>query len=774
MKDGVLCGGALVSPNWVLTSADCAKRFEEKWGSVFLERIEDGVLLGPSREQCVVKIVVHPNYTVESRESNVALLKLNTDRAHFAGLTSSICIPEKPAERNLGQLHMLRNCVVTSWMESEPDSSTQLSPKHRPVQIHRRPRCGAFNSEGLICSSGKGFGVCKGTNGAVLSCEDINGKWSAYGIGGLVMDNDCTQGSQVSEYTDISRHADWIKETIREEQIVPTREVYSNWENWSTCTEVCNGGTQMRRRRCLARSYCSMHEVETRPCSTFPCETLFGLGPIGFRRQIVEEKPKEGASVCFHDYVQERTMRVVGGQATDAESWPFMAVFYSKKGGWGSRFCGGSLLNERWVLSAAHCFMDPYSGEMFNFKKYAVGFGNFKSGTFPGQTSSVKSIKCHKGFKATYEKITDDICLVELNDPVQYTKTVNPVCISKNQPAEGDYCKIAGAGQTLGTASDATLNEASIPVANFDQCNQEYKDFGITLESRQHLCAGFDKGPSCSEDIDECSTSPCDYDQKCVNTVGSYRCEDLSCQNGYEAVNGECVDIDECAMNACGYTMCVNLPGSFECVCQDGYEVVNGRCLDINECERDSSLCGDGKVCKNRLGGYFCEEIIENEEKNSWTYRCDPPRELQRSKYVCAGDECTLQCDSGSSMSKCINNGSRKCTCMGSRCFWSSIGKECQCKEDEISDYGGFMLGPMSDTGGWSEYHPQFIDNRAEEEPTCNYNLIKKKCKTKMRISEYLNGEICRGKCNKRGKSSSCTCNCIGNQCSWKCRKDKC
>ena len=134
----------------------------------------------------------------------------------------------------------------------------------------------------------------------------------------------------------------------------------------------------------------------------------------------------------------------------------------------------------------------------------------------------------------------------------------------------------------------------------------------------------------------------------------------LDCENGYEAIDGECVDIDECAMNACGYTLCQNLPGSFECICQDGYELVNGRCLDIDECERDDSLCAIGEICINRLAGFFCQkEENKVENKMSWTSRCDPPRQLYKSEYFCDADTCVLQCESGSSMSRCINDGKR-------------------------------------------------------------------------------------------------------------------
>ena len=47
-------------------------------------------------------------------------------------------------------------------------------------------------------------------------------------------------------------------------------------------------------------------------------------------------------------------MRVVGGKKTTVSEWPFISLFYETKKGWDSRFCGGALLNSKWIVTAAH------------------------------------------------------------------------------------------------------------------------------------------------------------------------------------------------------------------------------------------------------------------------------------------------------------------------------------------------------------------------------------------------------------------------------------
>lgn len=50
-------------------------------------------------------------------------------------------------------------------------------------------------------------------------------------------------------------------------------------------------------------------------------------------------------------YKREETGRVVGGRESEPKAWPWAIAVYKD----GSFLCGGVILNERWVLTAAHC-----------------------------------------------------------------------------------------------------------------------------------------------------------------------------------------------------------------------------------------------------------------------------------------------------------------------------------------------------------------------------------------------------------------------------------
>lgn len=116
-----------------------------------------------------------------------------------------------------------------------------------------------------------------------------------------------------------------------------------------------------------------------------------------------------------------------------------------------------------------------------------------------------------------------------------------------------------------------------------------------------------------SLDINECERASYCQQGRCINTMGSYRCE---CQKGYTLFSGRrcqgmsfhtfyitqililvlvllftflhsVSDIDECALerSLCQpHGVCENRPGGYVCVCNDGYELSE----DKHSCEGES------------------------------------------------------------------------------------------------------------------------------------------------------------------------------------------
>ena len=58
----------------------------------------------------------------------------------------------------------------------------------------------------------------------------------------------------------------------------------------------------------------------------------------------------------------QRATRIVGGVETEVSEYPWQAGLVSK--GSSSVWCGGSLVNSKWVLTAAHCMVNKGAGEI--------------------------------------------------------------------------------------------------------------------------------------------------------------------------------------------------------------------------------------------------------------------------------------------------------------------------------------------------------------------------------------------------------------------------
>ncbi|XP_037544222.1 serine protease 27-like [Nematolebias whitei] len=181
--------------------------------------------------------------------------------------------------------------------------------------------------------------------------------------------------------------------------------------------------------------------------------------------------------------------RITGGQSAAAGRWPWHVVFKR----FGYLFCQGSLITDQWVLTAAQCSINSY----LSGAEVQLGAIN-QTGFDPNLvTRRVEYFICHQDLTNRYE---NDICLVKLSAPVNFTDYIQPVCLAAENSTfyEGTTSWVTGFGYNIYWSQADTLQEVDVPIVGNNKCTCYFKSsydyYSANTPTENQLCAGQEDG----------------------------------------------------------------------------------------------------------------------------------------------------------------------------------------------------------------------------------------------------------------------------------------
>ncbi|KAK3579953.1 hypothetical protein CHS0354_033471 [Potamilus streckersoni] len=188
--------------------------------------------------------------------------------------------------------------------------------------------------------------------------------------------------------------------------------------------------------------------------------------------------------------------RIIGGTTAVENAHPHQVSLKST-----SHFCGGSLIDPQWVLTAAHC-VDGATTSSF---RVVVGEHLRNSKDKYDEEIAVSQIIMHERYNDGSGTFANDVAVVKLAKPVTLSPGVQPITLaSGTSNFAGMRCIISGWGRTSSSQSlPNALQEVEINVLSNTDCQSRWNRVSGAIITNAHICLFDDAAPetaSCNGD----------------------------------------------------------------------------------------------------------------------------------------------------------------------------------------------------------------------------------------------------------------------------------
>ncbi|XP_053686115.1 transmembrane protease serine 9-like [Sabethes cyaneus] len=484
----IKCGGTLINTRFVITAAHCVwkitpEQLTLRLGEWDLDRDpdcdEDDNCNDPVRLEKVDRIIVHPDFK-NTRTNDIALLRMTTALPeNYTNYILPVCLPRTQAL--LSNLFTNYNVTVVGWgvTEAGRNSSRKMSVSLVVTSLPscmnslRRSLTRTTLNELHICAASPTHQIrdsCTGDSGGPL-ITNLNGNWYLVGIVSFGLP--CRGARSPGVYVRVSSYMEWIEKVVLDNEIpIPFPPL---------------------------------------PPIPFPLQTThFNTTNNETPKRTRTEAALPDETVCGIDSAAER---IYGGSTTELDQFRWTVALEYNIHGSRNIFCGGTLINTRFVITAAHCVITT------TLEQLILRLGEWDLDQDPDcdeddncnepvRFEKVDRIIVHPDYKGLK---VHDIALLRMKTALHqdYTNFILPVCLPRTQallrhPFTDYNVTAVGWGFTESGETSSRKMSVSLVVTSLQNCNKNLKPFlHNSVLNESHICAQsptYEKRDACRGD----------------------------------------------------------------------------------------------------------------------------------------------------------------------------------------------------------------------------------------------------------------------------------